>query len=125
MVPRSKLALLLWLLAVVLVPIRSANAHLHMCLDGQKQAVAMHLFDVPTHDGAHLNGHTDRDIQLDASLSTSKLKSVEAGSIAVWTSYVIALLVPAESSDAPPATVALPLSTPLLDLLPPSRGPPV
>ncbi|HKQ81596.1 MAG TPA: hypothetical protein VJS42_05340 [Steroidobacteraceae bacterium] len=125
MLRHSKLALLLWVAAILLLPLRAANAHVHLCLDGQAPAMTMHVQDLPTHDGTseEVGGHTDRDVQLTGSLSVGKAPGVEKMSL--LDAYVLARLLPTQQHNAPQAFVVVP-DVPLpFGLYPPPRGPPV
>ena len=120
--------MLLWVLAIVLLPIRMANAHLHMCLDGQERAVSVHIDDVPTHHGAldEGNGHNDLDLDLDVSpsLSVTKADSADTFSPIILGTYVLAVLLPEQRHSAPEAILLDRVQLPTLDLRPPPRGPP-
>jgi hypothetical protein len=75
--------------AVLLAGINNAQAHVHLCFDGQEAPAAVHLFD----DEAHLDDglaphHKDVDVKLqDQALAKTvkhDLAAIEA--IVVWTS---------------------------------------
>lgn len=122
---RSKFAALIWLLAIALLPVRIANAHLHMCLDGQEQRAALHVMDAPTHDGTDTeSGHKDRDVTLSATLSVTKANTLDDAPLPLLDAYVLALLLPVEQASVPSISVQIPALTPAFDLRPPSRGPP-
>ncbi|MBB6094969.1 hypothetical protein HNQ60_003856 [Povalibacter uvarum] len=122
---RSKFAALIWLLAIALLPVRMANAHLHMCLDGQEPRAALHVTDVPMHDGTEdESGHNDRDVKLSAALSITKANTLDDTPLPLLETYVLAIVLPVERSVAPPVFVQIPDLTPAFDLRPPSRGPP-
>jgi hypothetical protein len=125
----STLAVILWVLAVALLPVRMANAHLHFCLDGQERPVSFHVQDLATHSGTeHVDeeGHNDRDVDVSASLLTTKLSSGAGDApFALLHVYVLATLLPIErqpffSTDLPHINL-----TSVLALRPPVRGPPV
>jgi hypothetical protein len=106
-----------------------ANAHLHFCLDGQSQPVALHVEDVPTHTGGHDHddaGHNDRDVDYSGSLVAGK----HAGGggdhdLGLLTAYVVAVLLPVERGVEPFAALNLPDPASVFSLRPPARGPPL
>lgn len=121
---RSKFAVLIWLLAIALLPVRMASAHLHMCLDGQEPPVSVHVQDIATHDGSEdTAGHNDRDVQLSV-LSITKASGLDKAPLPLLDACVLAILLPAPRSITPPVSVLIPDPTPAFDLRPPSRGPP-
>lgn len=122
----SKFAMLLWLLAVALLPVRMANAHLHLCLDGQAPPVSVHVEDLATHDGNPVSedGHTDRDLDVSQSLAFAKATNLNDFSPAILGAYVLAILAPAQIHVAPRSVLLSPDLTPAFDLRPPPRGPP-
>ena len=126
MFPQSKIAFALWLVAIALLPIRMANAHLHLCLDGQERPVTFHVQDVPTHHGAAgaPSGHNDVDLDVPPSVSAKKVSNADELSPAILGAYVLSLLLPEYPHFAPQVWLLAPPSTPQLDLRPPTRGPP-
>lgn len=125
----SAFAIVLWVLAVALLPVRMANAHLHLCLDGQERPVSLHVQDVATHSGAEATteqGHNDRDVDVSASLLTVKLSGgADDAPFAFLHLYVLTALLPLEHPtfslvDLPGAEL-----TSVVTLRPPVRGPPV
>lgn len=124
----STFGMVLWLLAIALLPVRMANAHLHLCMDGQQPPVALHVHDVATHDGSQPHAddnHNDRDVNLSATTTVAKSSLVDDGLLpALLHVYVLATLLPPPSAVAP-ADVSVPSfhSAPL-DGPPPARGPP-
>jgi hypothetical protein len=125
---RSTFITVLWLLAVALLPIRIANAHLHLCLDGEEPTVSYHVQDVPTHAGnaaQEEDGHTDRDIDAGATTTFSKLDDRDGGATLLPVAAVAVLLVPAPASPAPQVAASTLALTSDFDLRPPTRGPPL
>ncbi|MGE0582899.1 MAG: hypothetical protein AB7P31_12310 [Steroidobacteraceae bacterium] len=130
MLRRSPIARCLGYLAIALLLVRVGEAHLHLCLDGQDRAAAMHIEDAPRHDGtqASVDGHNDLDVDLsvlpwlknaatdDTTLATLGLFPLDA--------ILLALLLPALLLTFPPARLRLPVPDSLFDLRPPLRGPP-
>ena len=125
----STFAALLWLLAVALLPVRMANAHLHFCLDGQTQPVSLHVQDIATHvGGEHVDeeGHNDRDIDVSTSLLTSKSAGgSDVAPLALLHVYVLATLLPLERPAFSHFDVPVAEHTSAFTLRPPVRGPPL
>lgn len=122
----STFAMLLWVLAVALLPIRAVNAHLHLCLDGQEQPVSLHVQDAPTHHGQAegKEGHQDRDVEYSDSASTSKSASLKDVGQLLMTAYVIAVLLPTNVATVPDVQDGVATLPSMFDLRPPTRGPP-
>ena len=128
MLGQSKIAVVLWLVALALLPIRMANAHLHLCLDGQERPLAVHLLDVPTHHGAvsASSGHNDIDVDVSQTpVSAKKVSNADDLSPAILGAYFIALVFPEPPKRAPRIELATPVVAFDFDLRPPTRGPPV
>lgn len=126
MLRRSPIARLLWLLAIALLLVRVGEAHLHLCLDGQqRQPVAMHVEDTPTHTGldASADGHNDVDVDLSVSPWVKKIGMDELP-IIVFASVLLALLLPISRSTSRPAQFLVPDLAAAFSLRPPLRGPP-
>jgi hypothetical protein len=124
---RHTFATLLWVLAIASLPLRVANAHLHLCLDGKDQAVSVHLQDAPTHyDGEAVSddGHNDRDVEFSAARALSKFDSPDQGAIASFDAYPVALYLPRLNYASLSCAVAAPSVETPFDLRPPTRGPP-
>jgi hypothetical protein len=126
MVRHSKFAHLLWLLAFALLPVRMANAHLHLCADGMEPPVSLHVKDAPTHwgkDHVQEEGHTDKDVDLSSSF-VAKHFAQDDYSPALLDAYVLAILLPIQRQIAASSALVVPDLTPVLSLRPPVRGPP-
>lgn len=115
----------LWVLAIALLPLRVANAHLHLCLDGQAAAVSLHTQDAASHfdAGDSVPGHDDRDVAVPAPPAVVKLDTTDHVALACLFVASFAL------DPAPPRAPvpALPAAAPpdsIFDLRPPLRGPP-
>ena len=126
----STFAVLLWVIAVAMLPIRMANAHLHFCFDGQSQPVSLHVQDVPTHTaGSHGHqdgGHNDRDVDYSASVVAAKHTNGGGDhDLGLLTAYVVAILLPVECSVEPAAEFRVLDPTSVFNLRPPVRGPPL
>ena len=131
MLRRSGFAKVLWLLAVALLPVRIANAHLHMCLDGQNPLVSYHVEDLPTHHGtdAHGDGHSDRDIDASGATATltklNKLDDLDDNPVPLLSGGALILLLSAATSEAPQPSLPAFKPASAFDLRPPTRGPPL
>ncbi len=126
MLRQSPIARLLWLLAIALLLVRVGEAHLHLCLDGQQRAVAMHVEDAPTHSGAEVSssgGHNDVDVDLSVAPWVKKI-GVDEMPVIVFASILLALLLPITRSTSRPAQFLVPFLPTAFSLRPPLRGPP-
>lgn len=124
---RSSFATALWLLAIVLLPVRIANAHLHMCFDGQSPAVTYHAEDVPTHTGTETrdDGHSDRDIDASGATATlHKVNDFDEGASSMISVQLTALALPPLESETPLTAAISPQAPSVFDPHPPARGPP-
>ena len=127
MIRKSSFAAILWLLAIALLPVRLANAHLHLCLDGQQQSVSLHVQDQPEHADGHTDeGHNDRDVDLSKASSIVKLPGAgDDGSLAVINVYLLALLLPVQEAVVPSWKILPPELAAHFPIRPPVRGPPL
>ncbi|HWK51234.1 MAG TPA: hypothetical protein VNR40_15175 [Steroidobacter sp.] len=129
MLRKSTFAAVLWLLAIALLPLRVANAHLHLCLDGQQQPVSLHVQETAgeASDEHTSEGHFDRDVDLAAANSAiAKLSgSVDDVSLAVINVYVLASLLPVQEHVAPRPVRLVSESADVFTFRPPVRGPPL
>lgn len=126
MLRRSLLARALWMLAIALLLVRVGESHLHLCLDGQEQAVALHMEDTPEHNGADTSasGHNDRDIDT-SNLPWAKKVGMDELPLLLLASSILALLLPAVRNSPPPSRLLIPAIPRPASLLPPLRGPPL
>jgi hypothetical protein len=126
MIARWKFAMWLWVLAVALLPLRMANAHLHLCLDGQDAPIAVHVEDLPAdHDDPHAaNGHHDHDVDVSGSVTAIKASNLIALDYAVIDAYVFAILLPAQPDSVQVTSFVAPDLPSVFLLYPPSHGPP-
>jgi hypothetical protein len=128
MLRHSTFAAVLWVIAVAMLPVRMANAHLHFCLDGQTQPVSLHVQDLPTHHGSDHedDGHNDRDVDFSASALAAKHSgSSDDHAFDLLSAYVVAFLLPLPSGVAPVAPEQVSYLSSPVDLRPPVRGPPL
>ena len=116
----------LWLVLIAFLATRLVDVHLHLCLDGQEAASAVHMADGPHHDDAHHvdSEHADRDVQMfDAVLLKKVADSLDPLWPALFAALLLFLMPPRGErvrfrSDLP----SVPRSLFLLG--PPLRGPP-
>lgn len=123
-----------WIVALgaLLLVMRLASDHVHLCFDGSEPPVAVHGVDGGDHhpaaghadDGAGLDGieHVDGEVKL-AGFTAAKAKSAQAdgGFVAPTLWRLVALRTPPAVRSAAPA---LPDPTTRTFLRPPTRGPP-
>ena len=114
-----------WALALLLVTVRSADAHVHMCLDGQESPAALHVADGGVHHAGGANaeqGHNDKDVKYAVDGTLKKADSGDAWVIAtVWS---LAFLLPPRTAELPSDREASPPACNPFFLRPPLRGPP-
>jgi hypothetical protein len=119
---RPRLALLLVLCAIVLLP-RLGGPHLHLCLDGSAPAVALHMSDGGREDvlfGTD-DGHQDQTVEV----SNPVVGKVWPPSLdgALFLIFAVLLAIARQTSLLPMLrTIPVPASP--LFLRPPLRGPP-
>ncbi len=113
------------LLALMFIIVRTADAHAHLCQDGNEPPVTIHLGDGGTHpcDTGAEGGHTeDTDVSIAADVVLKKPPSADP-----WITATIALLFEIVASGGEPRLFA---ATPDFHvqaeyfLRPPLRGPP-
>jgi hypothetical protein len=111
------------LLGMSLAATRADGAHLHFCLDGQEDPVALHSPDNGVHhaeDGG--SPHEDRELDLsDDSLRKFSPKGLE---VAALLPAAIVLETRSAAGEAPPTLRVVPATVNRRLLLPPLRGPP-
>jgi hypothetical protein len=109
----------------MLLIVRTADAHAHLCYDGKEPPVSIHLADGSSHpcESGTSSGHTgDKDVQIASDVALKKAPSVDP-----WITAAIPFLFQVVSSAGdPPLTANVP--TPRVEtiyfLRPPLRGPP-
>jgi hypothetical protein len=123
---RRKWSLFLWVLAVASLPLRVADAHLHLCLDGQESAISVHTDDAPTHfdteDSAP--GHDDRDVEIPSATAVWKLDAGAHLALACVFTSVLGVELSAATVGVPAAAPPPAAVSRAFDLQPPVRGPP-
>lgn len=126
MLRRSAIAKALWLLAIVVLAVRVGDAHLHFCADGQEQALALHVADVPgQHHSDEAGGHDDRDLDVSGPTLLKKAAGSDELDLGPAVAIALLLLLPVVRQIAPGgASTSIPYA-PLFLLRPPLRGPPL
>lgn len=114
-----------WAFALLLFAVRSADAHVHLCLDGQEPPASVHVADGGVHHGGsgELQAHNDRDVKY---ALEGVFKKGESGDdllllSAIWS--LAGLLAPS-TAEPPQYTASLPAFATRSHLRPPLRGPP-
>jgi len=128
MLRRSRPLVLLWVLAIALLTMRMADAHLHLCFDGSDRPVSLHVADVPTHHGEHddSSGHQDQDLDFSSPLLIKKGGgSLDDATIAVLGAYVLAFVLPEIETVTPEFDFSTAPLVSVFHLRPPLRGPPL
>lgn len=123
---RNKWSIALWVAAIALLPLRVANAHLHLCLDGNQTPVSVHVEDVPTHfsEAQSADGHDDRDVQVPAAQAVVKADTLDQLTLACLAQSSLAYDLPARVQHVGIGESASPIVLAPSDLRPPPRGPP-
>lgn len=113
-----------WVLALALFAARSADAHIHMCLDGQEPPVSVHVTDDGVHhdDAPGLQAHNDKDVKIVSDAGTKKSEASDTLVFAALWSLVDRI--PFFSADPPQDTALAPARAVRSHLRPPLRGPP-
>ena len=114
-----------WLVMFALLATRAADAHWHVCFDGQEPPAGAHVADAGLHNDADHAGkkHNDKDIQfLGISIAKQDLASADVLAVAtaaesLFNSYVV-------PDNLPDCERVAPLTRPPPHLRPPLRGPP-
>lgn len=124
---RSSLAIYWLVAAAVLFAAVGGPDHLHLCLDGQEQRLALHGPDGELHHYNHgstaSNGHFDEDVELpETGLAKSFAKSFLQPALLLAVVWILPS--PAVHSFNPVRSLTVPFSLNSRDLLPPLRGPP-
>jgi hypothetical protein len=110
----------------MLLIVRTADAHAHLCYDGKEPPVSIHLADGSSHpcESGPSSGHTgDKDFQITSDVALKKASSADP-----WITAAIPHLFqivssagdPPFSADAPIVRVET-----IYFLRPPLRGPPI
>jgi hypothetical protein len=117
----------LWLVLIAFVATRLADVHLHLCLDGEEPASAVHMGDGSVHNDAHHTdtSHADRDVSVFDAVLLKKQADPNDALIPALLLAVLLLLPPPRGADMPRIAAAPAPLRSLLLLKPPLRGPPL
>ena len=113
-----------WVLALALFGVRLADAHVHVCLDGQEPRASLHVADDGVHHAgaATLQSHNDRDLKVSEAGAVKKGDSTDLLILAAaWSLVDQIAFVTADAPQSAAVTPALPTRS---HLRPPLRGPP-
>lgn len=118
---------LLWVALLALLIVRTSDAHVHLCLDGQSQRSSIHVADTAgtCDDGAAGQGeHQDQDVNVFGAVLAKKSADTDALDLPRAIDVILSLLPPErgivhEAATQDPAPRLPHLFLPLL------RGPPV
>ena len=110
--------------ALLLFAVRSADAHVHMCLDGQEPLASLHVADAGVHhtDAGVQQQHNDKDVKY-ASDGTFK-KGESADLLLVATVWSLVNFLSPYTAERPPHVASTPVLPVRAYLRPPLRGPP-
>ena len=118
----------MWVVALALLTVRIADAHVHMCFDGQEAPSSLHVSD-PTAlchlpNGSSGGTHQDQDIDAVGAVLAKKDSQAQSVDPLPIADIVLLLLAPPRGGVIPDAAPAdLTVNRPYLRL-PPLRGPP-
>lgn len=113
-----------WAFALLLITVRSADAHVHMCLDGQEPPAALHVADGGVHHaGANApQEHQDKDVKYSVD---GTFKKADVGDVwLIATVWSLLASEPADTAELPQFRQAAPRTSDPFHLRPPLRGPP-
>lgn len=119
--------LLLWAVVLAVVVVRLADAHLHLCFDGQEAPTTVHIADASVHhDQEHEDGATHADQDINPFLGTLVKSDDDSQPLAAW---IVGTLLTIELQPPDQGVPAFDRDTPLTTdppfyLRPPLRGPP-
>lgn len=114
---------LLWVIAFALLVVRTADAHVHLCFDGQEPRSSFHVSDRAGVCHKDDSTHQDQDVEALGAVLAKKAAQAEALGPPPLTDIVLLLLPPPRGTDHE-LTIQNP-SPKLPDLfLPLLRGPP-
>lgn len=114
---------LLWVIAFALLIVRTADAHVHLCFDGQEPPSSVRMFDyTPDYDGTN---STRQDQDIDALGAVLVKKSSPAETLGPLPVAGMVLLIEPQQLDSESEFATQNPSPKLADLfLPLLRGPP-
>lgn len=114
-----------WVLTLALFAVRSADAHVHMCLDGQEPPASVHVADGGVHhnDATASPTHNDQDVKVVSDAGVKKGESADLWVLSTAWSLVDQL---AYFTAEPPQCTAVAVNLSIRShLRPPLRGPPL
>ena len=114
------------LLALMLVIVRIADAHAHLCADGKEPPVSIHLGACGVHpcDDGQANDHAgDKNVQIGGDVVLKKAPSLEHPWMPAFVAFVFDFTAPRSNETilVEPLTIRVAAAT---YLRPPLRGPP-
>ena len=112
-----------WVLALALFAVRLADAHMHMCLDGQEPRTSLHVADSEFNHADSDADHNDQDVKVVDDGIAKKGESIDPWVLStLWSLLDFTPL----STFEPPRHAALELVGSFRSYLrPPLRGPPL
>lgn len=112
-----------WVLTLALFAVRSADAHMHMCLDGQEPRASLHVADGGVHhSGPASQTHNDQDLKVVGDGGAKKSESADLWVLSTAWSLVDHLSF--FTAEPPQYTAVAPTLSIRSHLRPPLRGPP-
>jgi hypothetical protein len=118
---------LLWVALLALVIVRTADAHMHLCLEGEVQRSSVHISDTAgvcdSNDDSQTE-HQDQDVDVFGAVLAKKSADADVFDLPVAVQVVLSLL-PLERGVVPDAIVEDPAPKLPYLFLPLLRGPPV
>jgi hypothetical protein len=118
---------LLWVALLALVIVRTADAHMHLCLEGDVQRSSVHISDttaVCDSEDDSQTEHQDQDVDVFGAVLAKKAADADALDLPVAVHVVLSLL-PLEPGVVPDAATEDPAPKLPYLFLPLLRGPPV
>lgn len=118
---------LLWVAVFALLLVQTADAHVHLCFDGQGQRSSLHVADaeVACHQGSDSSGtHQDQDIDALGAVVAKKSAQADTLDLPPILGLVLFVLSPQGGNDYETVIQNPPPKLPEL-FLPLQRGPPV
>lgn len=113
------------LLALMLIIVRTADAHAHLCEDGKEPPVSIHLGDGGNHpcETDPRDDHSgDKDIQIASDIVLKKAPQVDPW-VPLLLAYVFDVAAPISDERIQPRATVIRIE-PVVYLRPPLRGPP-
>ena len=117
---------LLWVALLALVIVRTADAHMHLCLEGEVQRSSVHISDTAgvCDSDDDQTEHQDQDVDVFGAVLAKKSADADVLDLPVAVHFVLSLL-PLERGVVPHDVAADPAPKLPYLFLPLLRGPPV